>query len=34
MSQDKQLQQAVLAELEWEPSVIAAHIGVMANAGD
>jgi osmotically-inducible protein OsmY len=27
------LQQAVLAELGWEPSVNAAHIGVTANAG-
>lgn len=33
MSQDSQLQQAVLAELSWEPSVTAAHIGVAANAG-
>ena len=33
MSQDSQLQQAVLAELNWEPSVTAAHIGVSANAG-
>src|ERR1700733_7486015 len=33
MSFDKQLQQAVLAELDWEPSVIAGHIGVTANAG-
>jgi osmotically-inducible protein OsmY len=30
---DEQLQQAVLAELDWEPSVIAGHIGVTANAG-
>nr|WP_294514732.1 BON domain-containing protein [uncultured Rhodopila sp.] len=30
---DKQLQQAVLAELGWDPSVTAAHIGVSANAG-
>lgn len=30
---DKQLQQAVLAELDWEPSVVAGHIGVTANAG-
>ncbi len=30
---DRQLQQAVLAELEWEPSVVAGHIGVTANAG-
>lgn len=33
MSQDSQLQQAVLAEFNWEPSVTAGHIGVTANAG-
>jgi osmotically-inducible protein OsmY len=33
MSNDSQLQQAVLAELNWEPSVIAAHIGVAAHNG-
>ncbi len=33
MSQDSKLQQAVLEELSWEPSVTAAHIGVSANAG-
>lgn len=33
MSQDDKLRQAVTAELGWEPSVIAAHIGVTANAG-
>ena len=33
MSQNDQLQQAVLAELRWEPSVTAAHIGVTADAG-
>ena len=33
MSQDTHLQLSVLAELEWEPSVVAAHIGVAANAG-
>ena len=33
MSHDSQLQQAVLAELNWEPSIVAAHIGVAANAG-
>jgi osmotically-inducible protein OsmY len=33
VSQDSQLQLSVLAELEWEPSVTAAHIGVTANAG-
>jgi len=33
MSLDSQLQQSVLAEFEWEPSVNGAHIGVTANAG-
>ena len=33
MSHDSELQQAVLAELKWEPSIVAAHIGVAANAG-
>ncbi len=33
MSDDKQLQERVLAELRWDPSVTAAHIGVAANAG-
>jgi osmotically-inducible protein OsmY len=33
MSNDSMLQQAVLAELSWEPSVTAAHIGVTANEG-
>jgi len=33
MSHDSKLQQAVLAEFEWEPSVMAAHIGVTANKG-
>jgi osmotically-inducible protein OsmY len=33
MSHDNHLQQAVLAELNWEPSVTAAHIGVAADAG-
>ncbi len=33
MSHDSDLQQAVLAELGWEPSVTAAHIGVAASAG-
>src|ERR1700684_68306 len=33
MSQDTHLQLSVLAELEWEQSVVAAHIGVAANAG-
>jgi osmotically-inducible protein OsmY len=30
---DKSLQQAVIDELEWEPSVNAAHIGVAVNNG-
>lgn len=33
MSHDSQLQNAVLAELNWEPSVIAGHIGVTAKDG-
>ena len=33
MSNDTQLQQAVLAEFQWEPSVEAAHIGVTAKDG-
>jgi osmotically-inducible protein OsmY len=33
MSHNNSLQQAVLTELNWEPSVIAAHIGVAANDG-
>ena len=33
MAQDHDLQQAVLAELAWEPSVTAAHLGVSAAAG-
>ena len=33
MSQDSELQQAVMTELAWEPSVTAAHIGVTANDG-
>jgi osmotically-inducible protein OsmY len=33
MSHDRQLQEAVLAELGWDPSVVAAHIGVAANFG-
>jgi osmotically-inducible protein OsmY len=33
MSTDSDLQQDVLAELSWEPSIVAAHIGVTANAG-
>ena len=33
MSDDKRLKQAVLDELQWEPSVNAAHIGVAAKNG-
>ena len=33
MSQDRELQESVMAELGWEPSIDAAHIGVTANAG-
>lgn len=33
MSDDEQLKQAVLDELNWEPSVNEAHIGVIAKAG-
>ena len=33
MSHDSNLQQAVLAELAWEPSIVAAHIGVTADRG-
>lgn len=33
MSQDDLLQRAVIAELSWEPSVAAAHLGVTARAG-
>ncbi len=33
MSEDKQLQESVMVELGWEPSIDAAHIGVAANAG-
>ena len=33
MSVDAQLQKAVLAELKWEPSVKAGHIGVAADNG-
>ena len=33
MSQDSQLKQAVLSELNWEPSVDSAHIGVTAKDG-
>jgi osmotically-inducible protein OsmY len=33
MPNDNRLQQAVLDELSWEPSVTAAHIGVAADSG-
>ncbi len=33
MSQDKELQESVMVELGWEPSVDAVHIEVTANAG-
>ena len=33
MSQDDKLQQAVIAELGWEPSITASHIGVSAEDG-
>jgi osmotically-inducible protein OsmY len=33
MSYDSQLQESVLAEFVWDPSVTAGHIGVTANAG-
>ncbi len=33
MTQDTHLQQSVLAELEWEPSITAGHIGVTADDG-
>lgn len=33
MSEDSHLQQSIIAELGWDPSVNAAHIGVTANAG-
>jgi osmotically-inducible protein OsmY len=33
MPQDTDLQLAVLAELNWEPSIVAAHIGVAAMHG-
>ena len=33
MSSDSDLQKAVMAELNWEPSVTAAHIGVTAKGG-
>jgi osmotically-inducible protein OsmY len=33
MTHDDQLRKAVLAELKWEPSITAAHIGVTAENG-
>jgi osmotically-inducible protein OsmY len=33
MSQDEELQRAVVAALKWEPRVVSAHIGVAADAG-
>jgi osmotically-inducible protein OsmY len=33
MSHDSDLQLAVLAQLNWEPSIVAAHIGVTAQDG-
>jgi len=33
MSQDRELQESVMAELGWEPSIDAAHVGVVAIAG-
>ncbi len=33
MSDDRELQESVMVELGWEPSIDAAHIGVAANAG-
>jgi len=33
MTEDRKLQESVLAELSWEPSLIAAHIGVTARDG-
>lgn len=33
MSNDNELQKSVIAELNWEPSIKAAHIGVAANDG-
>jgi len=33
MSQDHQIQEAVLAEFLWEPSITAAHIGVTVHKG-
>ena len=33
MSQDRELQESIMVELGWEPSIDAAHIGVAAHAG-
>jgi hypothetical protein len=33
MDKDKSLQEAVIKELEWDPKVDAAHIGVSAKDG-
>ncbi len=33
MSQDRELQELIMVELGWEPSIDAAHIGVAAHAG-
>jgi osmotically-inducible protein OsmY len=33
MKTDKQLQKDVMAELSWEPSINAAHIGVEVEQG-
>jgi osmotically-inducible protein OsmY len=33
MSQDRELQESVMAELGWEPSIDAAHVDVVAIAG-
>ena len=33
MSTDSQLQEAVTEELRWEPSIVAAHVGVTAESG-
>ena len=33
MANDRLLQKSVLEELSWEPSIVAAHIGVAAHDG-
>ena len=33
MLTDKQLQYSVLAQLDWAPDVVAAHLGVSARDG-